>query len=118
MKGWIILALLAGALYYLYTETDKLDAPIEGAEALLSKIERKLDAMTGTKIIKLDRKVAALKSEIAERLSTAELEELDQVLSSVDTLEDFKTNHCYSLSTSGTPFSKENLEFICDKLNH
>ena len=41
MKGWIILALLAGALYYLYTETDKLDAPIAQTEAMVKKIENK-----------------------------------------------------------------------------
>lgn len=37
MKGWLILALLAGALYYLYTETDKLDAPIAKTEAMVKK---------------------------------------------------------------------------------
>ena len=117
MKGWIILALLAGALYYLYTETDKLDKPIASAEELMNKIERKLDSMTGTSIIKVDRKkTASLKSAIAERLSTPELAELNQVLTSSETLVEFKAEYCISPAYSHPVFSKDNLQFICDHL--
>ena len=116
MKGWIILAILAGVLYYLVTQTDKLDEPIAQTEALVKKIERKLDAMTSTQIIRLDQKKARLKADIAERLSASELQELDNILTTPDTLMDFKDEYCRGNVISHPVFNKDNLLFICDNL--
>jgi Na+/phosphate symporter len=116
MKGWITLLILAGILYYLLTETTQLDKPISQAEELVIKIHRKLDAMTGTKIIKMDKKVANLKADIAARLSTRELEELNQIVTSPENLEEFKDKYCNLRTISHPVFNKDNLEFICDKL--
>ncbi|MDF0536049.1 hypothetical protein KDN34_17240 [Shewanella yunxiaonensis] len=114
MRGWIILAVLAAIVYYLATKTDKLDEPIAKSEALLNKIERKLDAMTGTQIIRIDQKRAKLRSTLGERLSNAELQELNKVLESPDTFSDFKDEYCRSDVMSHPVFSKDNLQFICD----
>ncbi|QSX30072.1 hypothetical protein JYB88_18180 [Shewanella cyperi] len=116
MKGWIILALVAGGLYYLYTETDKLDEPIAQTEEILKKIERKLDAMTGTRIIRVDRNVAQLKSELASRFTPSELSEFNSVLSNRDTLEDFKEEYCGSSNATHPIFSNDNLLYLCDHL--
>ena len=114
MRGWIILAVLAAVIYYLATKTDKLDQPIAETEALLNKIERKLDAMTGTQIIRIDQKRAKLRSSLAERLSDPELQELNRVLQTPDTFADFKDHYCKGNVVSHPVFSKDNLFFICD----
>lgn len=116
MKGWIILALLAGALYYLYTETDKLDAPIAQTEAMVKKIENKVDSMTGTKIIKIDHKLAKARTDIIERLSTIELEAFNKIPLTAESIADFKANHCGTRAPEHSVFSKDNLLYICDNL--
>ncbi|WP_372870759.1 hypothetical protein [Shewanella sp.] len=116
MRGWIILAVIAGGLYYLYTETDKLDEPIAETQAVLKKIERKLDSLTGTKIIRVDGQLQNLKAEIGKRLSSAELSEFDTVLTDKNSLSDFKAQYCGSASATHPVFGKENLQFICDNL--
>ncbi|KFZ36125.1 hypothetical protein HR45_17815 [Shewanella mangrovi] len=116
MKGWLLIAVVVGVIYYLATRTDKLDEPIAHTEAMLNKIERKLDAMTGTQIIRIDKKKAQLRASIGERLSDAELQELDKVLSSPDSFHDFKDEYCQANVLSHPVFSRDNLEFICDNL--
>lgn len=116
MRGWIILAALAGGLYYLYTETDKLDEPIAETQAVLKKIERKLDSLTGTQIIRVDGRLQKLKAEMGERLSSAELSEFDAVLTDKNSVIDFKTEYCGSANATHPVFDKENLQFICDNL--
>lgn len=64
MKGWIILAFLCGALYYLYTETDKLDAPIAKTEEMVQKIENKVSSAMGTQIIKMDQNLTKVRKDI------------------------------------------------------
>ena len=108
------MAVLAAVIYYLATKTDKLDQPIAQTEALLNKIERKLDAMTGTQIIRIDQKRAKLRSSLAERLSDPELQELNRVLQTPDTFADFKDQYCQGNVVSHPVFSKDNLLFICD----
>ncbi|MCL1076372.1 hypothetical protein [Shewanella dokdonensis] len=114
MRGWIILAVLAAVIYYLATKTDKLDQPIAKTEALLNKIEHKLDTMTGTQIIRIDQKRTKLRASLAERLSDAELQELNRVLESPDAFTDFKDKYCKGNVVSHPLFSKDNLQFICD----
>lgn len=116
MRGWIILGLGVGLLYYVATETNKLDEPIAQSEALLQKIERKIQAMTGTTIIKANNRVSKLKQEIAERLSPSELSALDEILDSEDSLGEFKTEYCAGSSLKHKSLSQENIDFICDKL--
>ncbi|MCU7978031.1 hypothetical protein L5M43_22750 [Shewanella sp. SW36] len=116
MKGWIILALLAGALYYLYTETDKLDVPIAKTEAMIKEIENKVDSMTGTKIIKIDHKLAKVRTDIIERLSTLELEAFNQIPMTPESIADFKANYCGTMAPQHPVFSKDNQLYLCDHL--
>lgn len=116
MKGWILIAIVAGGVYYLATRTDKLDEPIAQTEVILKKIERKLDAMTGTQIIRIDKKKAHLLTSIGDRLSNAELGELDKVLSTPDGFSEFKDQYCQGNVVSHPVFSRDNLQFICDNL--
>ncbi|MCP3129190.1 hypothetical protein [Shewanella sp. KJ2020] len=116
MKGWIILALLCGALYYLYTETDKLDAPIAKTEEVIKKVENKLDSMTGTNIIKIDQKLAKARKDILERLSAPELEEFNKLPLTPDAIADFKETYCGAKSPEHPVFSRDNRLYICDNL--
>ncbi|QFU25053.1 hypothetical protein FM038_024995 [Shewanella eurypsychrophilus] len=116
MRGWIILGLGAGVLYYLATETNKLDEPIARTDALLVKIERKLHAMTGTKIIKVDNKVSQLKKEISSRMSTGELGALDDILESEFSVQAYKDDFCNGSAPRHESLSRDNVQYICDKL--
>ncbi|RTR27404.1 hypothetical protein [Shewanella atlantica] len=116
MRGWIILGLGAGLLYYVATETNKLDEPIAKSDELLQKIERKLDSLTGTKIIRVDNRIAHLKKEIGQRMSERELLALDKILASEYALQDFKDEYCSGKAKQHDSFNKDNLFFICDKL--
>ncbi|WP_076416327.1 hypothetical protein [Shewanella sp. UCD-KL12] len=116
MRGWIILGLGAGVLYYLATETNKLDKPIAETDELLHKIERKLHSMTGTKIIKVDNKVSQLKKEISQRMSTGELGALDDILESQYSVQEYKKEYCSGSAPRHESLSRDNLQFICDKL--
>lgn len=116
MRGWIILGIGAGLLYYVATETNKLDEPIAKSDELLQKIERKLDSLTGTKIIRVDSRVAHLKKEIGQRMSERELLALDKILASEYALQDFKDEYCSGKAKQHGSFSKDNLFFICDRL--
>ena len=116
MRGWIILGAGIGLLYYLATETDKLDEPIAQTDALLKRIERKLDSMTGTQIIRVDKNIAMFKTQIAERLTRQELAALDDILESRDTVIEFKEKYCDNSNNRFDKLSKDNQQFICDKL--
>ena len=116
MRGWIILGLGVGLLYYAATETNKLDEPIAQSEALLKNIERKIHAMTGTTAIKNNDNRSQLKQEIAKRLSPRELTELDKILDSNDSLQEFKSEYCGASADKHENLSQENIYFICDKL--
>ncbi|MCZ4338475.1 hypothetical protein [Shewanella colwelliana] len=116
MRGWIILGVGVGLLYYLATETDKLDEPMAQTDALMKKIERKLDSMTGTKIIKVDSHISQLKTEIANRLTKAELAALDSILESEQTVLEYKDEYCGGKASRFSDLSKDNQIFICDKL--
>ncbi|GIU17634.1 MULTISPECIES: hypothetical protein [unclassified Shewanella] len=117
MKGWIILAIIAGTLYYLYTETDTLDEPIAEVQGIYQQAEDKLDSMTGTQIQRIDDRVDLLKTDIADRLSTTEQQALKLITQSQAKLDDFKDEFCGSGANSHSAFSKENQTYICDKLN-
>lgn len=116
MKGWIILGIAVGTVYYFATETDKLDKPIAQAESALKTVERKVESMTGTTIIKVDKRVENLKAELASRLSTKEITALDELLTDTHSIEDFKEDFCENIETSTGLFTKENLRYICDSL--
>lgn len=116
MRGWIILGLGVGLLYYTATETNKLDEPIAQSEALLQKIEHKIQAMTGTAAIKTNDRMPKIKQEIAERLSPNELNALDNILDSKDSLGKFKAEYCSGSTLKHKSLSQENIYFICDKL--
>ncbi|QLE87581.1 hypothetical protein FLM48_22395 [Shewanella sp. Scap07] len=117
MKGWIILAIGVGVLYYLATETNELDKPIAQTEALLSQIENKIDAMTGTQIIKVDNRINNIKDEISDRLSNAELVVLDAILASEQSVSEYKQSFCGSKAPRHNDLSRDNQRFICDKIN-
>ncbi len=116
MKGWILLALLCGALYYLYTETDKLDTPIAKTEEIVQKVEDKVSSMTGTQLIKIDKKLAQSRKEILERLSAPELEAFNKIPLTEDGITDFKASYCGTKAPEHPVLSKDNLLFICDNL--
>lgn len=116
MKGWIILALLCGALYYLYTETDKLDAPIAEAEEIVQKIENKVSSAMGTQIIKMDQNLTKVRKDILERLSAAEVEEFNKIPLTADGIAYFKENYCGTNAVEHPIFSQDNQLFICDNL--
>ncbi|ABV89534.1 hypothetical protein [Shewanella pealeana] len=117
MKGWIILAIIGGILYYLYTQTDTLDEPISEVQGIYQQAEDKLDSMTGTQIQRIDDRVDLLKTDIADRLSTTEQQALKVITESQAKLNDFKGEFCGSGASSHSAFSKENQTYICDKLN-
>ncbi|MFB2760847.1 hypothetical protein ACE012_15245 [Shewanella xiamenensis] len=116
MKGWIILALLSGALYYLYTETDKLDAPIAKTEEVIQKIENKVSSAMGTQIIKIDQNLTKARKEILARLSAPEVEEFNKIPLTEEGIADFKESYCGTKATEHPIFSRDNLLFICDNL--
>ncbi len=117
MRGWIIVAVGIALLYYLATETDKLDQPIAETDALLQKIEHKLDAMTGTKIIKVEQEVSRLKSEINDRLNRRELAALNGILENKQSVIAFKQEYCgHHNGKRFEALTKENQTFICDKI--
>tara|TARA_R110000868_G_scaffold117434_2_gene311919 strand:+ start:651 stop:998 length:348 start_codon:yes stop_codon:yes gene_type:complete len=115
MRGWIGLAIITGVIYYFATETDKLDKPINDIKTMFTKADKKLDSMTGTKIIKIDKHIPQVKEEIYKRLSTIEIRELDGVFTSNEAISEFKIEYCHS-SARHPVFSTENLQFICDKI--
>ena len=115
MRGWIILAMIAGGIYYFATETDKLDKPIDDIKSLLNKVDRKFDSMTGTKIIRVDKYIPQMKKEIYDRLSAIEIRELDGVFTSDEAISEFKKQYCHS-GVHHPVFTKDNLQYICDKL--
>lgn len=116
MKGWIILALLCSALYYLYTETDKLDAPIAKTKEIVTRLKDKLDSKTGTHIIKIDQKLAKAREDIVERLSAPELTEFNKFQLAPDAITNFKETYCSAKSPQHPVFSRDNLLYICDHL--
>ncbi|GIU48941.1 hypothetical protein TUM4438_31450 [Shewanella sairae] len=116
MKGWIILAIIGGILYYLYTETDTLDEPIAEVEGIFQQAENKLDSMTGTQIQRVDHTLDILKSDIADRLSATENQALQAISQSKQTLSEFKQDFCGSHAQKHSVFSKENQTYICDQL--
>ncbi|MGS0677296.1 hypothetical protein [Shewanella sp. 0m-4] len=117
MKGWIILAIIGGILYYLYTETDTLDEPIAEIEGIFQQAEDKLDSMTGTQIQRVDNTLDLLKTDIADRLSATEQQALTVITQSQAKLNEFKADFCGSGANKHSAFSKENQTYICDKLN-
>ncbi|MCE9688112.1 hypothetical protein LZP73_18195 [Shewanella sp. AS16] len=116
MKGWIIVGILAVMIYYLATQTRHLDGPIAQTQTLLQRAKNKLDAMTGTHIIKAEHKLSTLKNSIADRLSSRERQEFEQILVSPQAAAAFKDEFCNMRTLSHPIFSKDNLQLICDKL--
>ncbi|MCK8046887.1 hypothetical protein MSG37_18520 [Shewanella sp. 1CM18E] len=116
MKGWIILAIIGGILYYLYTETNTLDEPIAEVEAIFQQAEDKVDSMTGTQIQRIDDTVELLKTDIVDRLSSAEAKALEAISQSKATLNAYKEDFCGSRAPKHPAFSKENQTYICDQL--
>lgn len=116
MKGWFLIALVIGVIYYLVTETDKLDQPIAQTDKLLLNIEQKIKSMTGTTLIRVDKSTQNIKQDISERMSDAELSALDSILESKETLLEFKASYCSGSDKTHAQFSKDNLYFICDKI--
>ena len=115
MRGWIILAIIAGGIYYFATETDTLDKPINDIKNIFSKADKKLNSMTGTKIIRVDKHIPQIKKEIYDRLSTIEIRELDGLFTSDEAISEFKQQYCHS-SARHPVFTKDNLQYICDKI--
>jgi hypothetical protein len=115
MRGWILLALIAAGIYYTATETTKLDAPIAKVLSIFNKAEHKLDSMTGTQIIRVQKNANQVRIQIAERLSSRELTSFNQIISSQSNIEDFKDEYC-TADASHPVFSKDNLRYMCDKL--
>lgn len=116
MKGWIILAIIGGILYYLYTETDMLDEPIAEVETIFQQAEDKVDSMTGTQLQRIDNTVKLLKTDIKDRLSAAEAKALESISQSQATLNRYKDDFCGSQASRHPIFSKDNQTYICDQL--
>lgn len=117
MRGWIGLAIIGGIIYYFATETDKLDEPIEYVQSFFSAADKKLSSMTGTKIQRIDKQAPLqIKEKLYERLSTIEIRELDGTFTSNEAIADFKQEYCQGSKITHPVFSKDNLQFICDKI--
>jgi hypothetical protein len=117
MKGWILIALIGGILYYLYTETDTLDEPVAEVQAIYQQAEDKLDSMTGTQMKRIDANVNLLTTDITERLSVTEQQALKLISQSQVKLDDYKERYCGNGAKRHSSFSKENQTYLCDKLN-
>ena len=117
MKGWILLALIGGILYYLYTETDTLNEPVAEIQAMYKQAEDKVDSVTGTQLERIDDKVALITADIADRLSTTEQKALELITKSQEKLDEYKEQYCGNGADIHSSFSKENQTYICDKLN-
>ena len=74
--------------------------------------------MTGTKIIKIDHKLAKVRTDIVERLSTLELEAFNQIPMTPESIADFKVNYCGTMAPEHPVFSKDNQLYLCDHSNH
>ncbi|WOT05221.1 hypothetical protein [Shewanella youngdeokensis] len=116
MKGWVLLVLIAGGIYYLYTETDTLDDPYADMQAIYEESQTKLQGMTGTQLKHIDDKVDIITTDIAERLSSTEQKALGLITQSQDKLEEYKEQFCGGGAEQHHSFSKENQMFICDHL--
>ncbi len=118
MRGWILLGLGASVFYYLATETNKLDGLMAQKDAFQQKIERKFDAISGTKFIKIDKETSQsqLKKKIAHRMSTEELSALDDILKSQNSIQTFEDEYCDGLALKHASLSQDNLQYLCDKL--
>lgn len=116
MKGWIILALIGGGIYYLATQTDKLDEPIAKTEAFVAGVEKKVDSMTGTQIIKIDHKAQKVRTDIIERLSIPELQVFNQMQLTPEAIAQFKADYCGTRAPQKTVYSRDNLLYLCDNL--
>ncbi len=115
MRGWILIALIGGGIYYFATETDKLDKPIAEIQSVINGAETKLDSMTGTKITRKENNVPKIPSSVIERLTSSELSELQSSFTTHESLAEFKDDYC-GFGLSNPVISKENLQFICDKI--
>ena len=115
MRGWILIALIGGVIYYFATETDKLDKPIADVTSVINSAEKQFDSMTGTKIIKKGDSVPTIPSGVIERLTNQERLELQSAFSDNESAIEFKEDYC-GFGLAHPVISKENLQFICDKI--
>ena len=115
MRGWILIALIGGAIYYFATETDKLDEPIAAIQSVLNNADEKVTSMTGTKIIRKSDKVIAIPSGVIDRLTAKEASEFKAIFTDNSTVDAFNDEYC-SFGARHPVISKDNLQLICDKI--
>ncbi|MCL1067984.1 hypothetical protein L2735_14410 [Shewanella olleyana] len=115
MRGWILIALIGGVIYYFATETDKLDEPIAEIQSVLNSADEKVTSMTGTKIIRKSDKVISMPSGVIERLSSKEALEFKSIFTDNATVAAFDDEYC-GFGAKHPVFGKENLQLICDKI--
>jgi len=117
MKGWMLLVLASASVYYLYTETDALDASIAEVTAIVEQAKQKAITVTGTKAVKAEGQLEILQTDIAERLSSAERNVFKVISQSQVELNRYKQDYCGDGAINHRYLSKENQLYICDKLN-
>ncbi|WP_076541871.1 hypothetical protein [Shewanella sp. UCD-KL21] len=115
MRGWILIALIGGVIYYFATDTDKLDEPIAAVESVFNDAEKKIKSMTGTKITRKEEFIPTIPSDVIERLTAKELSELKSVFTDNESVSAFKDEYC-GFGLTHPAISKQNLQFICDKI--
>ncbi|PMG74930.1 hypothetical protein BCU84_17750 [Shewanella sp. 10N.286.51.B7] len=115
MRGWILIALIGGVIYYFATETNKLDEPIAEIQSVINSADDKVTSMTGTKIIRKSEKVIAIPSGVIERLSDKEASEFKAIFTDNSTVAAFKDDYC-GFGARHPVIGKENLQLICDKI--
>ncbi|MEZ9236349.1 MULTISPECIES: hypothetical protein [unclassified Shewanella] len=115
MRGWILIALIAGVIYYFATETDKLDEPIAEIQSVMDNADDKISSMTGTKIIRKSDKVIKIPSGVIERLSGKEVNAFKDIFTNNESVANFKSEYC-GFGSKHPIFGKDNLQLICDKI--
>ncbi|MGI2261359.1 hypothetical protein [Shewanella sp. GXUN23E] len=116
MKGWLILGILAGGIYYLYNNTDIFNEQKTEAQTQYQAFENKVKNMTSTQITRVDNQLGDIRANFRKRMNKAEQAELELITSSRETISDFKDNFCTESVPSHPVFSRENTRALCDLL--
>lgn len=116
MKPWLIFGLLIGTLYYLYNNTDIFDGQKAEAQNQYEQLQDKVKSMTSIQVASSVVLPADIRNNFQRRMTNEELAELELILSSWETISDFKDNFCADAIPSHPIFSRENTRGLCDMI--
>ena len=118
MRNWIILAILVALAYYLYTKSDNVQKPMDGAQSFVESTKDKLDKATDTQMDSLEAKAQSLKTTIDAKLSATEKQAFDLLTQSKEKIKQFVDEYCAPSAPQSSSFSKESQEYICKELQN